>query len=135
MLWKRRCVRHKLRAVNDRTFLKAAEHFRTAGKAADVLLCKPPNFASICRSVRIDCEKQSFFNKFFVRRKVLHRASEKAKKHPFSGALFALAEAARFDNLQYIVFNTLMQPLYIVYFCIMSHFRHKHKKKPLRRAR
>ena len=97
MLWKRRCVRHKLRAVNDRTFLKTAELFRTTGKAAGVLLCKPPNFASICRSVRIDCEKQSFFNKIFVRRKVLHRASEKAKKHPFR-VLFLLWRKRRDSN-------------------------------------
>ena len=47
--------------------------------------------------VRLDCGKQPFFGKIIVRRKVPHRASEKAKKHPCEGAFFALAEAARFE--------------------------------------
>ena len=83
--------------MNDGTFGKGAEPFPADGKAAGVLHCKPPNFAPICRLVRIECVKQPFFAKIIVGRKVFHRASEKAKKHPCEGAFFALAEAARFE--------------------------------------
>ena len=38
--------------------------------------------------VQIECGKQPFFGKVAVRRKVPHRASEKAKKHPCQGAFF-----------------------------------------------
>ena len=82
--------------MNCEVFRKGAEHICADGKAAGVLHCKPPNFAPICRLVRIECGKQPFFAKIIVRRKVFHRASEKAKKHPCEGAFFALAEAARF---------------------------------------
>ena len=46
---------------------------------------------------QIECGKQPSFGKVAARRKVPHRASEKAKKHPCQGAFFALAEAARFE--------------------------------------
>ena len=54
---KRRCVRHKWRAMNCEAFLKGAEHTRAAGKAAGVLHCKPPNFAPICRFCAVRLRK------------------------------------------------------------------------------
>ena len=74
--------------MNDGAFRKGAEHFRAEVKAAGVLHCKPPNFAPICRFIRLDCRKQPFFGKIAVRRKVPHRASEKAKKAPMPGCFF-----------------------------------------------
>ena len=47
--------------------------------------------------VQIECGKQPFFGKVAVRRKVPHRASEKAKKHPGMGA-FLLWRKRRDSN-------------------------------------
>ena len=82
--------------MNCEAFLKGAEHTRAAGKAAGVLRRSRRTLRLFVDFVRLDCGKQPFFGKIIVRRKVPHRASEKAKKHPCEGAFFALAEAARF---------------------------------------
>ena len=83
--------------MNCEAFLKGAEHTRAAGKAAGVLRRSRRTLRLFVDFVRLDYGKQPFFGKIIVRRKVPHRASEKAKKHPCEGAFFALAEAARFE--------------------------------------
>ena len=77
------------------TFWKGAERLRADGKAAGVLQRSRRTLRPFVDFVQIECGKQPFFGKVAARRKVPHRASEKAKKHPCQGAFFALAEAAK----------------------------------------
>ena len=76
---------------------KVQSTFRRMEKPQASCIASRRTLRQIVDFVQLDYGKQPFFAKIIVRRKVFHRASEKAKKHPCEGAFFALAEAARFE--------------------------------------